>query len=244
MSLVIDTLNHVEATQSKVSHGAVLTVAEIVRRRFFSVAEFDEETYFELLRQVDRRWWSERWLAPEDDLVHTADLALVVCEWFRKINEDTEDGRELDIEMGVMQALAHEAGEAGPKGAGDTRPSDEISPEEKIAAERRWVHAMSTECWADILVRPWEEYVAWETAEADLVEQLDKLVTVREAARRWVWREFFEYYEQKGVFTDPEIMEMARRYEQYGADLAPKKKLEPSRPKFLRFLPDWRFLRR
>lgn len=181
------------------------------------------------LKRLKRQGWIDRGVdQPESVADHSWRLALMVMLIASR-------NAELDAERAVCLALVHDLPEAM---TGDITPFDDRlgvqavdrdalfhqTPEysqradrAKTDAERQAIHAITAELPGDLsamLVDAWEEYEAFDTPEARLVHQLDKLET---------WLQALEYREiqpeliiesfRKGTerdVTDPELVDLFR----------------------------------
>ncbi len=128
------------------------------------------------LKNLYRQGWLERGI-PKLDCETDADhcfgvalLAYVIAEEYRP---------DLDISKVIKLSLIHEIGEIY---AGDIKPSDGVSLEEKSRREFEAVNKVFSKFPnPDKYINLWKEYDAKKTPEAIFVAQIDKLETALQA---------------------------------------------------------------
>ena len=136
------------------------------------------EAWFEIvhLKQVYRKGWLERGIAPElceSVADHTFGNA-ILCVLLLDQHPELDAGRVLKL------ALVHDIGEAY---VGDITPNDNVAPEDKRQRESAAIQTIFEKLPnGDQLIAHWHEYEAQETAEAKFVKQIDRFEFAMQAS--------------------------------------------------------------
>jgi putative hydrolase of HD superfamily len=134
--------------------------------------------WFEIvhLKQVYRKGWLERGIAPElceSVADHTFGNAML-CVLLLDQHPELDAGRVLKL------ALVHDIGEAY---VGDITPNDNVAPEDKRQRESEAIQTIFEKLPnGDQLIAHWYEYEAQETAEAKIVKQIDRFEFAMQAS--------------------------------------------------------------
>jgi putative hydrolase of HD superfamily len=136
------------------------------------------EAWFEIvhLKQVYRKGWLERGIAPElceSVADHTFGNAML-CVLLLDQHPELDAGRVLKL------ALVHDIGEAY---VGDITPNDNVAPEDKRQRESEAIQTIFEKLPnGGQLIAHWHEYEAQETAEAKFVKQIDRFEFAMQAS--------------------------------------------------------------